>query len=167
MNFKGWDTGLVDAGKQSEIEAYINNMNVELAKDDETKLQTAIDKRLFELFKKHKSGENISDALDELVVEILPIVNERDKSWEMGAQNFLKGCILALFLNTAIKMPTITKVKKISGIGNFDENRVTMLREYFKAQPEECRILVDSVVTNSENTARNFLGALYISLARI
>ena len=165
MNFRDWETGMeIEEGKGTR-DKFIDELNASLKASGGEK--SDFDKRLEKIAKAYKKGEDIKSLLTEIVEEIQPIANERDKSWEMGAQNYLRGCILALIMNPDIKSVTLSKVKKLSGIGNLDENRVYLLRNYFKTQPEEVRVLVDSVINNSENTARNLLCVLFTNLARV
>jgi len=158
--------GVNDFSLKSKVDVFVKGINEAMKKDDKDK-DCEIDKRLGEIFQKYKKGENVKSLMIAVAETLSPILNQKDPSWEEGAQIFLRGCMLAILENKNAKGLTLAKLKKITGLGNFDYERPAILREYFRTQSEECRQLVDAVVNNAEKTAMNFLGLVHQRLAKL
>ena len=151
----------------TKFENWVTEVNAFLRGKNPVQNKSEFDAKLDGIYAAYAKGEKTRDLIKSVVGEILPITNEKDPSWEEGAQNLLHGCILAILQNKESKNLTMDKIKKISGLGIFDEERPEMLKAFFKIQSEECRQFVDAVINNAPFTTRNFLGAVYSKLARI
>jgi len=152
-------------------------IDYDLIEDTTTPTQdgTKVNEQLADIFLKYKEGTEYRNMVDNLAIQIVPIKNERDPSWEATAQNFLKATILSVLYNpkTTLEKFTIGKIKIMCGMGDFSDDpsgnfstKPQILYRYFKQQPLICRQLADAVVNNSYNTAKNHLSVLYTYLAK-
>lgn len=110
------------------------------------------------------------NELREIAVNIVPIENKQDPSWERGAQDFLYGIMLAMLedsLDSRLKM-TLEKfnfynVRSIATKTDPDpDNMYGTLREYCggRAKFSKVQALTSTVVNNAPNTMRSYMGIL-------
>ena len=112
----------------------------------------------------------VEAELKDISAAICPIENERDPSWEMGARDLIHGTALAMLEDSLIPELEMTKAKfnfynvfKILSIRDNDPNAsYASIKNYFEGRHElsAAQQLASTVVTNAENTMKNFFGTV-------
>lgn len=121
--------------------------------------------------KKQELVDQAENELREIAVNIVPIENKNDPSWERGAQDFLYGIMLAMLEDSLNLELGMTKEKfnpynlaKIATFRDEDpDNPFGTIREYCGGRDKLSKVqsLVSTVINNAPNTIRSYLGVLY------
>lgn len=124
-----------------------------------------------ELEKKTMKQRLLSEVeadIKDIAAAICPIENERDPSWEMGARDLIHGTALAMLEDSLIPELGMTKERfnfynifKILSLRDNDPNAsYASIKNYFEGRDRlsAAYMLASTVVTNAENTMKNFFG---------
>jgi type IV secretion system protein VirD4 len=106
--------------------------------------------------------------IKDICAAICPVENERDPSWEMGARDLIHGVALAMLEDSRIPELGMTKerfnfynIYKILSLRDNDPNAsYASIKNYFEGRDRLSAAyqLASTVVTNAENTMKNFFG---------
>ena len=122
-------------------------------------------------FEKSLLETELDSQIHQLSKSLIPVKNQRDPSWECGAQDMLKGCINALLENVEKKdsgsgftrdMMSLMSVKKFYDSlkkGFIHDNSNSMAdNPLTKNLSETTRGFMSLTLENAPNTKRNFFG---------
>ncbi len=120
--------------------------------------------------KKQELIDQAENELREIAVNIVPIENKNDPSWERGAQDFLYGLMIAMLEDSLNPELGMTKEKfnfynlaKIATYRDPDpDNPFGTIREYCSGRDKLSKVqgLVSTVINNAPNTTRSYMGVL-------
>ena len=116
------------------------------------------------LHKRHAKNTITESHVEDVVVEIIP----RDKNfshYEQSARSLCKAFIIALLQNRETTPTTLTRFQDFCGLGYLENNRLDLMREYFKNHNHECKRLADCAITASDEDALRILSIFYAHLA--
>ena len=112
-------------------------------------------------------GECEADVKD-ICAMICPIENDRDPSWEQGARDLIQGTVLAMLEDSLNPQLGMTKEKfnfynvfKMLSLRDADPNAsFATIKNYFEGRDRlsPAAMLAQTVVSNAENTMKNFFG---------
>ena len=124
--------------------------------------------------KRQEMMDQAENELREIAVNIVPIENKSDPSWERGAQDFLYGIMLAMLedsldpkLNMTLEKFNFYNLRSIATKTDPDpDNMYGTLREYCggRAKFSKVQALTSTVINNAPNTMRSYMG---IVLSRV
>ena len=124
--------------------------------------------------KRQEMMDQAENELREIAVNIVPIENKSDPSWERGAQDFLYGIMLAMLedsldpkLNMTLEKFNFSNLRSIATKTDPDpDNMYGTLREYCggRAKFSKVQALTSTVINNAPNTMRSYMG---IVLSRV
>ena len=119
---------------------------------------------------KQRLLSEVEAEMKDISAAICPIENERDPSWEMGARDMIHGTALAMLEDSLIPELGMTKAKfnfynifKILSLRDNDPNAsYATIKNYFEGRNKLSAAyqLASTVVTNAENTMKNFFGTI-------
>ena len=119
---------------------------------------------------KQRLLSEVEADLKDIAAAICPIENERDPSWEMGARDLIHGTALAMLEDSLIPELKMTRGKfnfynifKILALRDNDPNAsYASIKNYFEGRDKLSAAyqLASTVVTNAENTMKNFFGTV-------
>jgi type IV secretion system protein VirD4 len=119
---------------------------------------------------KQRLLSEVEADIKDICAAICPIENERDPSWEMGARDLIHGTALAMLEDSLIPELGMTKEKfnfynifKILSLRDNDPNAsYASIKNYFEGRDRlsAAYMLASTVVTNAENTMKNFFGTV-------
>ena len=119
---------------------------------------------------KQRLLSEVEADLKDISAAICPIENERDPSWEMGARDLIHGTALAMLEDSLIPELGMTRHKfnfynifKILSLRDNDPNAsYASIKNYFEGRDKLSAAyqLASTVVTNAENTMKNFFGTV-------
>ena len=114
--------------------------------------------------------DQAENELREIAINIAPIENKNDPSWERGAQDFLYGIMLAMLedsLNPELGMTkerfNFYNLAKIATFRDPDpDNPYGTVREYCAGRDKLSKVsaLTSTVINNAPNTTRSYMGVL-------
>jgi len=117
---------------------------------------------------KQRLLSEVEAEVKDICAAICPVENERDPSWEMGARDLIQGIVLAMLEDSRIPELGMTKEKfnfynvyKILSLRDNDPNAsYASIKNYFEGRDRLSAAyqLASTVVTNAENTMKNFFG---------
>ena len=117
---------------------------------------------------KQRLLSEVEADIKDICAAICPVENERDPSWEMGARDLIHGTALAMLEDSRIPELGMTKEKfnfyniyKILSLRDNDPNAsYASIKNYFEGRDRLSAAyqLASTVVTNAENTMKNFFG---------
>ncbi|MDD3397238.1 MAG: type IV secretory system conjugative DNA transfer family protein [Clostridia bacterium] len=120
--------------------------------------------------KRQEMMDQAENELREIAVNIVPIENKSDPSWERGAQDFLYGVMLAMLedsldpkLNMTLEKFNFYNLRMIATKSDPDpDNMYGTLREYCggRAKFSKVQALTSTVINNAPNTMRSYMGIL-------
>ena len=124
-----------------------------------------------------KKAELIDQAENDLreIANILcPIKNEKDPSWERGAQEFIFGTMLAMLEDSLDERLNMTRdkfnfynLRKIVSYKDLDpDNPYKTLKQYFVGRDKFSKVpaLVSSAINNAPSTTKSYMGIVTVSL---
>ena len=119
---------------------------------------------------KQRLLSEVEADLKDISAAICPVENERDPSWEMGARDLIHGTTLAMLEDSLIPELGMTKAKfnfynvfKMLSLRDNDPNAsYASIKNYFEGRDKlsPAYQLASTVVTNAENTMKNFFGTV-------
>lgn len=117
---------------------------------------------------KQRLLSEVEADIKDIAAAICPIENERDPSWEMGARDLIHGTALAMLEDSLIPELGMTREKfnfynifKLLSLRDNDPNAsYASIKNYFEGRDRlsAAYMLASTVVTNAENTMKNFFG---------
>lgn len=117
---------------------------------------------------KQRLLSEVEAEIKDICAAICPVENERDPSWEMGARDLIQGIVLAMLEDSRIPELGMTREKfnfynvyKILSLRDNDPNAsYASIKNYFEGRDRLSAAyqLASTVVTNAENTMKNFFG---------
>lgn len=120
--------------------------------------------------KRQEMMDQAENELREIAVNIVPIENKQDPSWERGAQDFLYGLMLAMLedsldpkLNMTLEKFNFYNLRMIATKTDPDpDNMYGTLREYCggRAKFSKVQALTSTLINNAPNTMRSYMGIL-------
>ncbi|MDD4815624.1 MAG: type IV secretory system conjugative DNA transfer family protein [Clostridia bacterium] len=121
--------------------------------------------------KKQEMIDIAENELREIAINIVPIENKNDPSWERGAQDLLYGLMLAMLEDSAIPELGLTKEKynfynlaKIATSRDPDpDNPYGTLRDYCSGRDKFSKVtsLTSTAINNAPGTTKSYMGILY------
>ena len=121
--------------------------------------------------KKQEMIDIAENELREIAVNIVPIENKNDPSWERGAQDLLYGLMLAMLEDSNIPELGLTKEKfnfynlaKIATSRDSDpDNPYGTLRDYCSGRDKFSKVtsLTSTAINNAPGTTKSYMGILY------
>lgn len=136
-------------------------------------------KEVLEQDLRSKRAELIDQAendIAEIATTLCPVQSTQDPIWEQGAQEFIRGTMLAMLEDSNDPRLDMTREKyncyNLSKICNFrdpmsNDNPYGPLRSYFMGRPPMSKVmaLVSSAINNAPNTTKSFMGIVSAALA--
>jgi len=130
-----------------------------------------------ELIAKKKELESLAkEELVDIAKTLAPIENQNDPSWDMGAQNYIQGVMLAMLEDTAKPELGMTREKfnmyNVAKIAlhrdNDPDDQFKSLKKYLLEGRDKMSIvsqLCGPILNNAPNTTRGYLGMVSTKLA--
>lgn len=126
------------------------------------------DKKTLQLSLETRKQELINSAYEDIqdIAIALSPTSGQDPIWSNGAQDFIRGIMMAMLedsLDPKLGMTkdkfTLYNVSKIAGIRDQGENNMKTLQEYFSGRDEKSEAvkLANTVVATAASTAKGFL----------
>lgn len=119
--------------------------------------------------------DTAENELREIAMNICPIVNKNDQSWEKGAQDLLYGLMLAMLEDSSNPELGMTREKfnfynlgKIATTRDDDpDNPYGTLREYCGGRGKFSKVpsLTSTAINNAPGTTKSYMGILYSAVA--
>ena len=120
---------------------------------------------LAKLITLHKKDKDTTSLIDDIATSIIP--NDKNISiWEIGSQNLTRAFILAMLHNKEESTLTLSRFQDFCGLGYIENDRLELMKTYFKAHNLEIRRWADAVLSSSNDAARRYLSTFYAHLAR-
>jgi len=117
---------------------------------------------------KQRLLSEVEADVKDVCAAICPIENERDPSWEMGARDLIQGIALAMLEDSRVPELGMTREKfnfyniyKIISLRDNDpQASYASIKNYFEGRDKLSAAyqLASTVVTNADNTMKNFFG---------
>lgn len=117
---------------------------------------------------KQRLLSEVEADIKDICASICPVENERDPSWEMGARDLINGTALAMLEDSRIPDLGMTREKfnfyniyKMLSLRDNDPNAsYASIANYFEGRDKLSAAyqLAATVITNAENTKKNFFG---------
>ena len=123
-----------------------------------------LDNMFAKLHKRYAKNAITESHIDDIVIELIP----RDKNFsylEQGARNLCKAFIIALLSNREHAPTTLARFQDFCGLGYLEDDRLDLMRDYFKEHSHECKRLADCAITTSDDDALRILSVFYAHLA--
>lgn len=121
--------------------------------------------------KKQELVDAAENELREIAVNIVPIENKSEPSWEMGAQDLLFGLMIAMLEDSVVPEYHMTKEKfnfynlaKIATTRDDDpDNPYGTLRDYCGGRDKFSKVgsLTSTAINNAPGTTKSYMGILY------
>lgn len=126
--------------------------------------------------KKQELKDSAENELREVAVNIVPIENKNDPSWEKGAQDFVYGLMLAMLedstnpeLGMTLEKFNFYNLQRMATHKDLDpDNPFGTLREYCSGRDKFSKVqpLVSTAINNAPNTSKSYMGLVQTGLAK-
>ena len=119
----------------------------------------------------------IADAdniLHDIASTLCPVVNEKDPTWERGAQDLIWGTMYAMLEDSLDNTTGMTRekfnlynVNKIVSYTDMGEDTFATLRNYLLMRDKTSPVIgrVSSAINNAPNTVKNYMGIVYTAMS--
>ncbi len=113
-------------------------------------------------------------SLTDLAMSICPIQNQKDPSWEQGAQKFIEGIANAMLEDSADPTLNLTKEKfnpynlaKICCHKDIGDDEYASVKAYIQNRPRDSKALAlaSTAVMNAPGTTKSYMGIVVNSLS--